>query len=158
MYFRRKLAGAQPKAPDEAREADADRIEVIQVEARRVYDIDVPKSMAPALCFELTEHQLLLLSGPWLMEHRLYRAPEGAQKANSARFNGMDDPYGFPSTRFSIHRWKGESQPFWIEVQGWYLLPQMGVAQLREGAKVKPVEIFPASGKDLQAAIDEAFA
>jgi len=157
LYFSRKLANITPEKPTPLEpETEPDRIEVLQVEAKRVFDIDVPAALAPALCFELSDGQYMLLCGPWLMEHRLYRAPESSQRGNSTRFNGLDDPYGFPATRFSLHRWKGDAQPFWIEVQGWYLLPEMGAAQLRSGIRVRPVEIFAAASKDLQTSIDKA--
>jgi hypothetical protein len=156
MYWQQHRRIPRKPATEKQEDTDTRLIEVMQVEATQVFDVDAPKGSGPALLFKLKDGQLLLLSGPWLLKPSSYRAPERGE-TNNARFNGLGDPYGFPSTRFAIHRWKGESVPFWIEVQGWYLLPQMESAQIPPSAKIQAVEVFPASGKDLQASFNSAF-
>ena len=98
-----------------------DSVEVVEVRASRVLEVFSPTG--PGLCFDCGDGQLLLLAGQWLLEPALYRAPEPADDGNQDRFNLLDDPHGFPSEHFALHRWRGEARPFWIEVLGRYLAP-----------------------------------
>jgi hypothetical protein len=137
--------------------SEPDPVEVLEIRATRVMDIQAPGSTGPALCFELTDGQVLLLYGQWLLEHSLYRAPRPVDDGNQEHFNALDDPHAFPSDHFLVHRWRGEARPFWIEVHGRYLPPQESSVQIRPTAKVRELELFAGSLDSLQASIDRAF-
>ncbi|HSV13227.1 MAG TPA: hypothetical protein VLI90_03145 [Tepidisphaeraceae bacterium] len=138
--------------------SEAEPVEVLEVRASRVVDVQAPGSTGPALCFELADGQVLLLYGQWLLEYSLYRAPPPADDGNDAHFNGLDEPHAFPSDHFSIHRWRGDVRPFWIEVHGRYLDPVNAPVQLGRSRRIREVELFPGSFGSLQADIDRAFA
>ena len=70
----------------ERRLAEPDAIEVIEVRAPRVVDVEAPGSTGPALCFELADGQVLLLYGQWLLEHTLYRGPRPVDDGNQERY------------------------------------------------------------------------
>lgn len=138
----------------ERRLAEPEPIEVIDVQASRVFEIEAPGSTGPALCFELEEGQVLLLYGQWLLEHTLYRAPRPVDDGNQERFNLANDPFGFPSDRFALHRWRGEARPFWIEVRGKYLAPESSPVQLPRRAKIREVEVLAGALGSLQRDIE----
>jgi hypothetical protein len=141
----------------ERRLAEPGPIEVIEVHASRVLDVEAPGSTGPALCFELPDNQVLLLYGQWLLEHTLYRAPRPVGDGDQERFNLSDDPLGFPSDHFALHRWRGEVRPFWIEVRGKYLTPESSSVQLPKPAKIQEVEVFTGTFSSLQTEIEYAF-
>jgi hypothetical protein len=144
--------------------SEPEPVEVLEVRASRVADVEAPGSTGPALCFELADGQLLLLRGQWLLEPSLYRAPvPDGDDGRDDRFNALDDPYAFPSDHFSLHRWRGgegavDARPFWIQVHGRYLPPEQSTARLPRAGKVGDVKVFPGSIGTLQADIDRAFA
>jgi hypothetical protein len=137
--------------------SEPEPVEVLEVRASSVIDVQAPGSTGPALCFELADGQVLLLYGQWLLEHCLYRAPRPADDGNQEHFNLLDEPHAFPSEHFSIHRWRGEARPFWIEVHGRYLPPQASPVQLGRTARVRELELVPGSPGSLQEDIDRAF-
>jgi len=141
----------------ERRLAEPEPIEVIEVRAARVLDVEAPGSTGPALCFELPNDQVLLLYGQRLLDHALYRAPRPVGDGNQERFNLSEDPFGFPSDHFALHRWRGETRPFWIEVLGSYLPPENSPVQLPAGAKIQEVEVFAGTIRSLQKDLETTF-
>ena len=141
----------------EGRLAETDAIEVVEIRASRVLDVEAPGSTGPALCFELPDGQVLLLYGQWLFEHTLYRAQRPVGDGNQERFNLLDDPLGFPSDHFILHRWRGEVRPFWIEVCGGYLAVENSSVQLPRCATIPQVKVFAGTLSSLQRDIDYAF-
>jgi hypothetical protein len=139
----------------ERRLAEPEPIEVVEVHASRVFDLESP--LGPALCFELSNREMLLIHGQWLLEHNLYRAPRPLGDGNQERFNLSDDPFGFPSGHFALHRWRGEVTPFWIQVIGAYMAPEALAVQLPTSAKMQKVEVFAGTFDSLQRDIDYAF-
>jgi hypothetical protein len=142
----------------EGRLSETESIEMLEVKASEVSEIQAPGSSGPALCFESPEGQILLLYGQWLLEHSLYRASRPISDHENERFNNLDDPFGFPSTEFILHRWRGEVRPFWIEVRGSYVAPtnSSGV-ELPKRAKIRDVEIFSGTLASLERDLDSAF-
>jgi hypothetical protein len=126
----------------ECRIGEAEAIEVIEVHALEVVKLEFPGSTGPALCFQLPGEQILFLYGQWLFEPALYRAPAPVGDGNQERFNLSDDPFGFPSDSFALHRWRGEVRPFWIEVRGSYLAPRPGAVPLPNWVRIREVEIL----------------
>lgn len=141
----------------ESRLGEAEAIEVVEIRASRVFEVEAPGSTGPALCFELPDGQVLLLYGQWLLEHTLYRAPRPVDDGNQERFNLADDPYGFPSDHFLLHRWRGEVKPFWIEICGKYLAPEDSAVQLPKRTKIRQVEVFAGTFSSLQRDINCTF-
>jgi hypothetical protein len=138
--------------------SEPDPVEVLEVRASRVLDVEAPGSTGPALCFELTNGQILLLYGQWLLDHSTYRAPRPADDGNQDHFNELDAPHAFPSDHFVVHRWRGEARPFWIEVCGGYLPPVESPVRLGQAARARELEVFPGSIESLQADLDRALA
>jgi hypothetical protein len=132
----------------ERRLAEPDAVEVIEVRAARVLEVETPTG--PALFFELSDGQILLMQGQWLLAHGLYRAPRPTGDGVDERFNSLDDPYGFPSDHFALHRWRGDGRPFWIEVRGRYLAPERSPLELPGDADIQDVERFPGTLATLQ--------
>lgn len=139
----------------ERRLGEPEPIEVVEVRASRVFDLEA--STGPALCFELSNGQMLLLFGQWLFEHELYRAPRPIGDGNQERFNLADDPFGFPSEHFALHRWRGEVRPFWIQALGAYMAPEVLPVRLPTRAKIQDVEVFAGTFSSLQKDIEYAF-
>jgi hypothetical protein len=100
---------------------------------------------------------LFSLDGQWLLEHTLYRGPRPVGDGNQERFNLADDPFGFPSDHFVLHRGRGEVRPFWIEVRGTYLAPENSPVQLPRRATIQEVEVFTGTFSSLQRDIEYAF-
>jgi hypothetical protein len=137
--------------------AEPEPVEMLDVRAKRVLDVAAPGSTGPALCFELPDNQVLLLYGQWLLEPALYRAPRPADDCHPTHFNALDAPHAFPSDDFTLHRWRGDARPFWIEIGGRYLPPENSPVELRGAAIIGSAEVFPGSAATLQSDIDQAF-
>ena len=113
---------------------DAAAVEVIEVEADRVLDIEPLGSHGPALCFFLGEGRALLLIGQWLLEQR-----------------------SFPTKTFRLHRWADSKQPIRIESLGARITPEHSTVRLRSDHRIGDVEVFEATPDTLQADLDRAF-
>ncbi len=140
--------------------AEADPVEVIDVEANAALDIEAPGSTGPAVCLDVGNGQILMLYGQWLYDNQIYRAPRPEDDLGDEYWNGLPTPHAFPATAFRLHRWDGSDQPFWIEILGDYLAPTETPIQLRCGSPETlpgPWEIFEGSLDTLQADLDRRF-
>jgi hypothetical protein len=113
---------------------DSGAVEVIEVEASRVLDIEPLGSHGPALCFFMGEGKALLLIGQWLLE------------ASS-----------FPSTAFRLHRWSDTKTPIRIESRRGPITPENSAAQLPGRYNGGDVALFDAMPDTLQQDLDKAF-
>jgi hypothetical protein len=114
--------------------SDAHAVEVTEVEASHVLDIEHLGSYGPAYCFFVGEGKALLLVGQWLLDCR-----------------------SFPSSSFRLHRWSDTGKPIRIEPTGKRIKPQESTARLRAGYKAGDVEIFDAAPETVQVDMDRAF-
>lgn len=112
---------------------DPQSVEVIEVEASRVLDIEPLGSHGPAVCF-ITGGEALLLVGQWLLEQR-----------------------SFPSTAFRLSRWSDTKKPIRIESTGAEVIPEPSNIELRANYKMGDVELLEASAETLQQDLDRAF-
>ncbi len=93
------------------------------------------------------------------METAVYRAPDLIDDdGNQERFNRSEDPFGFPSDHFAMHRWRGEVTPFWIEVRGQYVVPENSPVELPARPGIRDVEIFTGAFASLQQDLDHTLA
>ena len=53
-----------------------------------------------------------------------------------------------------MHRWRGQSEPFWIEVRGKYLEPKETAVELRGKAADRRAEVFAGTIETLQGDLD----
>jgi hypothetical protein len=114
--------------------ADGTLVEVMEVEASRVFDIEPQGSHGPAYCFFAGDGQAVLLVGQWLLERRK-----------------------FPTLSFRLSRWSQDGTPIRIEAIGKKVKPEPSTVSLRGGYSNCDVEVFPASPDTLQRDLDTAF-
>jgi hypothetical protein len=115
-------------------QTDPDAVEVLEVDASQVLDIEHLGSHGPAYCFFVDEGKALLLVGQWM----------------------LDQP-SFPSQSFRLHRWVNTGEPIRIELARKPLTPEQVPMQLRTGYCNRDVEIFQATPRTLQQDMDRAF-
>ncbi len=120
---RREAASADPKA-----------VEVMEVEADRVADVEHLGSHGPAYCFFTGTGQALLLIGQWLLEVE-----------------------SFPTRAFRLHRWNDCKAPIRIESLGATVEPRSSTARLKPSYRIRDVEVFSAKPDTLQEDLDRAF-
>jgi hypothetical protein len=114
--------------------AAAEAVQVTEVEASRVLDIEPLGSRGPALVFFAAEGKALLLVGQWLLGCR-----------------------SFPSRSFRLYQWADTKKPIRIEPTGRRIKPEHSTAQLRLGYRLTDVEVFEATPETLQHDLDRAF-
>jgi len=116
--------------PDSAQSA----VEVMEVEATRVLDIEHLGSHGPAYCFFTADGAALLLVGQWLMEF-----PQ------------------FPSLSFRLLRWADNGKPIRIEATGGAVEPEQSTVALQGHYKTGDIEVFRAQPQTLQQDLETAF-
>jgi hypothetical protein len=109
-------------------------VEVIEVEATRVLDIEHLGSHGPAYCFFVVDGRALLLIGQWLM-----RFP------------------GFPSLSFRLFRWVADGRPIRIEATGKTIEPEHSTVGLQSHYSNGDIEVFRAQPSTLQHDLENAF-
>jgi hypothetical protein len=113
--------------------ADARAVQVTEVEASRVLDIQPSGSHGPALVFFAADGQALLLTGQWLLGCR-----------------------SFPSSSFRLYQWADTKRPIRIEPTGRRVKPEHSTVQLRSSYHLADVEVFEATPETLQNDLDRA--
>jgi hypothetical protein len=113
---------------------DQSTVEVMEVEATRVFDIEHLGSHGPAYCFFTGDGRALLLVGQWLM---------GIPK--------------FPSLSFRLSRWADDGRPIRIEVTGRRLKPEHSTVGLHSHYSNGDIEVFRAQPQSLQQDLENAF-
>lgn len=114
--------------------ADSEAVEVTEVEASRVLDIEPLGSHGPALVFFAGDGKALLLVGQWLLRYR-----------------------SFPSTSFRLYQWADTKKPIRIEPTGRRVKPEHSTVQLRASYRLTDVEVFETTPETLQHDLDRAF-
>jgi len=114
--------------------SDQPTVEVMEVEATRVLDIEHLGSHGPAYCFFTVDGQALLLIGQWLM-----RIPR------------------FPSLSFRVFRWVDDGRPIRIEVTGTKIRPEHSTVGLQSHHSNGDIEVFHAQPHTLQQDLETAF-
>jgi hypothetical protein len=109
-------------------------VEIMEVEATRVLDIEHLGSHGPAYCFFTADGTALLLVGQWLME--------------SPRF---------PSLSFRLFRWADDGKPIRIEATGETVDPEQSTVALQGDYKNGDIEVFRAQPQTLQQDLENAF-
>jgi hypothetical protein len=114
--------------------ANSAAVEVTEVEASRVLDIEPLGSHGPALVFFAGDGKALLLVGQWLLDYR-----------------------SFPSTSFRLYQWGDTKKPIRIEPTGGRVKPEHSTVQLHSSYRLTDVELFEATPETLQHDLDRAF-
>jgi len=117
----------------ESQKADAKAVEVLEVSASRVVDIEFIGDDGPALCFFVGGGKALLLVGQWLMDYD-----------------------SFPCEPFRLHRWSDTKRPIRIEVTGRAIEAKKSNVQLRKSHKYGRAELLDAAPETLQEDLDRA--
>jgi hypothetical protein len=118
----------------ESLRADSTAVEVLEVSANRVLDVEVVGDNEPAFCFFVEEGKALLVVGQWLHEYD-----------------------SFPSKRFCLHLWSETKIPIRIDAIGLTAIPERSVVQLRTTYRTRKFELIDASPDTLQADLDSTF-
>jgi hypothetical protein len=114
--------------------ADSVAVEVTEVQASRVFDIEPLGSHGPAFVFFADGGKALLLVGQWLLRYR-----------------------SFPSTSFRLYQWADTREPIRLEPTGRRIKPEHSTVQLRANYRLSDVEVFEATPETLQHDLDRAF-
>jgi hypothetical protein len=109
-------------------------VEVMEVEATGVLDIEHLGSHGPAYCFFTADGTALLLVGQWLMEF-----PR------------------FPSLSFRLFRWADDGKPIRIEATGRTIEPEQSTVALQGHYRNGDIEVFRAQPQTLQQDLENAF-
>ena len=109
-------------------------VDVLEVDAVRVLDIEHLGSHGPAYCFITDDNRALLLIGQWLM-----RVPK------------------FPSLSFRLCRWIDDGTPIRIESTGRKVKPEHSAISLKSHYSNRDIEVFPAHPETLQQDLEKAF-
>jgi hypothetical protein len=110
---------------------EADAVEVIEVEASRIFDIQHLGSHGPAYVFFGADGKALLLIGQWLLEQRK-----------------------FPARSFRLHRWTDTGEPIRIESTGGRMKPEQSAVVVPSTGRVPDIAIFDATPETLQDDLD----
>ena len=114
--------------------ADSAAVEVWEVSAQRVLDIEPLGDNAPAFCFFVGDGKALLLVGQWRLEHDL-----------------------FPAQSFRLHRWRDNQETIRIEVTGPQIEPEHSTVRLRPSYRFRQLELIDGAPETLQEDLDRAF-
>jgi hypothetical protein len=109
-------------------------VDVMEVEATRVLDIEHLGSHGPAYCFFTADGTALLLVGQWLME-----VPR------------------FPSLSFRLFRWVDDGKPIRIEATGKTVEPEPSTVALQGHYTNGDIEVFRAQPQTLRQDLENAF-
>lgn len=120
---RRATQGADPRA-----------VEVIEVAASRVWDIEPVGSHGPAFVFFASGGKGLLLIGQWLLEQP-----------------------SFPALAFRVHRWSDSGRPIRIETSGPQIAPEHSTVRVPSSSRVPDIVVLDAMPETLQRDLDRAF-
>jgi len=101
--------------------ANGHAVQVTEIHASRVMDIEPLGSHSPAWIFFAADGKALLLVGQWLRRYR-----------------------SFPSTSFRLYQWEDTKQPIRIEPTGQRVKPEHSIVQLRSSYRLTDIEIFQA--------------
>jgi hypothetical protein len=112
---------------------DTNAVELFEVSASQVLDLEALGDNAPAFCFFVGEGKALLLVGQWLLPY---------------------DP--FPAKSFRIRRWADNKKPIRIEITGESLPAANSTVRLRPGHRFGKIELFDARPETLQDDLDRA--
>jgi hypothetical protein len=145
----RRRLGRRDKADQQVQEID--------VRNPRVIEIDPLNDHAPLLCFDMGDNMLLYLRGQWMLDIGIYGSDSPNGDENDDWFNGLDDPYGFPSTEFTVARLPHTGKVLRITIRGNYLPPEKKDRELNEEcvSGFKESEIFPGQLDELAAAFEQ---
>jgi hypothetical protein len=124
-----KTAGARETA-----RAGRPSVEVIEVEASRVFEIEHLGSNGPAYCFFTGDGNTLLVVGQWLMEFPT-----------------------FPTLSFRLSRWMDDGKPIRIETTGPEVTPEPSTVALQGHYSNGDIEVFRARPETLQQDLEDAF-
>ena len=114
----------------ESLKKDANAVEVLEVSASRVLDVEPLGDHAPALCFFVGDGKALLLVGQWL------------------------ESDSFPAESFRLHRWADTKKPIRIEVTGRPVQAVHSTVRLRPSHRFGKIEMFDATPETLQDDLD----
>lgn len=115
----------------QSKKADNTAVEVWEVSAQRVLDIEPLGDNAPALCFFTGDREVLLLVGQWLLEHD-----------------------SFPTKCFRVHRWRKTQKCIRIEVTAPQVEPEHSTVRLRPSYRFRQMELIEATPETLQEDLD----
>ena len=115
-------------------QSDGRAVEVTEVQASRVLDIEPLGSHGPAWVFFADGGQALLLVGQWLLDVR-----------------------SFPSRSFRLYRWADTKKPIRIKSTGKRVKPEPSTVHLRASYRLADVEVFEATPETLQDDLDRTF-
>ena len=113
--------------------SDSNAVEVLEVSASRVLDIEHMGDDGPAFCFFVETGKALLLVGQWLL------------KCDS-----------FPAESFRLYRWSDTKKPIWIEVIAKPICAEHTTVRLRPSHQFSKINLFDATPETLQADLDKA--
>jgi len=112
---------------------EANAVEVFEVSASSVLDLEPLGDNAPAYCFFVGDGKALLLVGQWLLEYD-----------------------SFPAESFRFHRWADTKEPIRIEVIGRPLDATPSTVGLRPNHRFGKMEAFDATPATLQDDLDRS--
>ena len=109
-------------------------VEVIDVEASRVFDIEPLGSHGPVMVFFSGDGKALLLIGQWL----------------------LDQP-AFPALKFRVRCWADTVKPIRIESRGPVIEPEQSRVAVPSTTRIRDIEIFDATPDTLEHDLTRAF-
>jgi len=130
--FMRRMSKAQLKQRS---------VQEIVVKPSQALLVPVEGSKEPCLAFQVDDWTIMLLWGNWLKDKENYEL-DGFNDSDPATFNGLADPYAFPSTEFTVGRSVHTGMVLSLRPQGTYLAPKLAPFTLKEPNQFKECEFL----------------
>lgn len=107
-----------------AKEQLAERsVQEIIIKPTAVFETTFPGTDEPVLAFQVDDWTIMVLHGNWLLDQDNYEL-DGFNETSTETWNGLADPYAFPSTEFTIGRSVVNGMVLSVRPQGQYLAPK----------------------------------
>lgn len=124
-------------------------VQEIHVAESRVIEVGLINDNEPILAFDVGDNKILYLQGQWLRDAGTY-GTVGCEGDPFAEFiNGLPAPHSFPSTEFTVTRFRRSGEVLGIRVHGKYAAPQKAVEALKPEYEFGSSEMFDGSLDDI---------
>ncbi|MGI9204464.1 MAG: hypothetical protein ACR2Q3_10665 [Woeseiaceae bacterium] len=123
-------------------------VQEITIDGARCFMFDFHNS-DPILAFDIGLDKILILQGQWLMEEGTYGYEGVNEDPIEEYFNGLPEPYSFPSASFSIVRKTASGDVIAIRPSGQYLKPKSMNETLYADKLLPQSQLIPGSERNL---------
>jgi hypothetical protein len=136
-----------------SQDLQAQIVQEIHVTNSRAFEVGLINDNEPIIVFDIGGNNILFLQGQWLRDSETYGAVVSEDDSYDEVFNGLPEPYSFPSTDFTVTRLPHSGDVIGIRVAGKYLVPETVVEALKPEYEFGNSELFEGSLEELAAVL-----